>query len=275
MTALLVGFEGAIPLALADSDVGVVVLAAPGPRTWMKTVQRAVKDAKIPYPTRIFFGAGDSSVQQGNLQDDIRELEDEGAHTIAVVPLDTMPFSPSFRQWKYLLGSGFQPGFNNVPLFPVQKNSTIQFGEPLNDSAVVVEILLDRIQEISRKAAEESVIILAQGPRDEGDNDEWDIILQRLTKRIQERGRFKRVEAAILRDDAPSEARQAALSALRKKVDHAAQDSARVLVVSLMLSSGGVEHKISLELRGLPYIYNNKALLPDDRISEWIRSQLP
>ena len=53
------------------------------------------------------------------------------------------------------------------------------------------------------------------------------------------------------------------------------QAGLRTIVVTLLLAPGGIEHKIGLELRGLNYAFNTKTLLPDSRISEWIRSQVP
>ena len=127
-------------------------MAHGGTSAWNKTVKKAVKGADLPYPYRIFYGMGDTAAQQHELQDAVTDLEDEGAHTIYVVPLLVSSYSEVARQWRYLLGLDVQAGFMNVPLFPVQKHSTIRLGDPLNDSAVVVEILLDRAREISVNA---------------------------------------------------------------------------------------------------------------------------
>ena len=179
------------------------------------------------------------------------------------------------RQWKYLLGVDVQPGFANNPLFPVQKHATIHFFDPLNDSAVAVEILLDRAHEISANPSRESVIIVARGPNDNSDNLRWIEILKNISVRLKERGGYKSVEGITLRDDAPAAVRQQAVEYLRQRVRVVEQSGSRALVVTLLLSAGGIEHKIGLELRGLNYAFNTKALLPDSRISEWIRSQVP
>jgi sirohydrochlorin ferrochelatase len=270
--ALVASFPGRLR---ADSEIGVLIMAEAGPRVWTKTVNKTVKNANLSYPTRVFFGPADSAVQQGTLQDDIRDLEDSGVHTVVVVPLIISPYHQAYKQWKYLLGLDIQAGYNTTPLFPIDKHSTIRFAEPLNDSAVVVEILLDRIQEISRKPAEESVVIVTAGARDKGDNNQWLETLKRLCARLKDRGGFKSVVAVTLRDDATSQEREQALLAFRHAVQGIQQNGDRALVVPLMLSEGGIEHKISLELRGVAYTYNNKPLLPDTRMSEWIRSQLP
>ena len=259
----------------SESEVGVIVVANSGSKTWTKSVHAAVRAANMPYTTRVFMGAGDSPMQQADLQAIVHDLEDDGANTIVVIPLTSSPFSEAFRQWRYLLGVDVQPGFNNTPLFPVERHSTIRFAEPLNDSAVVVEILLDRIQEISRKAAEESVFVVTYGPRDSSDNTRWLRTLQNLSRRVQERGNFKSVEGISLRDDiASGDDRPKSMEEFRKKVEKV-QVNSRVVIVSLALTPNALENKLALELRGLSYVYNNKPLMPDARISEWIRSQLP
>ena len=242
---------------------------------WNKTVKKAVKAADLPYPYKIFYGMGDSAAQQHELQDMISDLESDGAHSIYIVPILISSYSEVARQWKYLLGIDVQPGFMNNPLFPVQKHSDIHFGDPLNDSAVVVEILLDRAQEISSNPAKETVIIVAHGPNDDSDNEKWNKIMQNVANRLKERGGYKNVEGVTLRDDAPPAVRQAAVEHLRARVKAADDAGTRVLVVTLLLAPGGIEHKIGLELRGLNYAFNTKTLLPDSRISEWIRSQVP
>jgi sirohydrochlorin cobaltochelatase len=263
------------PLHAADSDSAVLILAQSGPGAWTKSVKKAVKEAELPYPYRLFFGMGDNADEQRELQDMITSLEEGGAHTIYAVPLLVSSYSPVCRQWKFLLGIDVQPGFMNNPLFPVQKHSTIHFADPLNDSAVVVEILLDRTHEISSAPAKESVVIVTHGPNDNADNDRWIEILYSISKRLKERGGYKSVEGITLRDDAPPAVREQAVDFLRERVKAADQAGNRVLVVTLLLSAGGIEHKIGLELRGMNYVFNTKALLPDSRISEWIRSQVP
>ncbi len=262
-------------LVHGDSETAVIIMAHGGSPQWNKTVKKAVKEAQIPYPHKIFLGMGDTSSEQHQLQDMISDLEGEGAHTIYVVPLLVSSYSEVSRQWKYLLGIDVQPGFMNNPLFPVQKHSTIRFADPLNDSAVVIEILLDRAHEISTTPSKEALILVAHGPNDNTDNARWNEILQNISNRLKERGGYRSVEGITLRDDAPAATRQQAVERLRSRVQAADAAGSRVLVVGLLLAPGGIEHKIGLELRGLNYTFNTNALLPDSRISEWIRSQVP
>lgn len=275
-SALLVLAALWIPgLAGADSVVGVLVLAHGGSHVWDKAVRKTVKQAEIPYPTLTFFGVGNSRDEVSELQDYVHYLEDRGAHTIVVVPLLTTSYTDVYRQWKYLLGQGVQPAYINNPSFPVEHKADIQFVEPLNDDPIVAEILLERIQDMSQSPPQESVFIVAHGPIDEGDNNAWLATLARLARRVQDRGHFKNVQGMTLRDEARPEVRSAAVQALRDKIETASRGGDRILVVPLLLAPGGIENKIDLALKGLDYAFNAKTLLPDHRISQWIRSKAP
>lgn len=245
-----------------------------GPQ-WNATVKKAVKGAELTAPYKLFFGMGDNAAQVRKLQSYVKSLERDGVHTIVVVPMLVSAYSEVARQWKYLFGIDVQPGFINNPVFPVQKRSNIRFADPLNDSSVVVEILLDRAQEISDDPSKESVIIVSHGPNDESDNLRWNQILRNLSARIQERASFKSVEGVTLRNDAPSAVRGRAIQALRGRIQQIDANGGRALVVLLLLAQGGIENKLALELRGLQYTLNTKTLLPDSRMSDWIRSQVP
>jgi hypothetical protein len=274
---ILMFLAGLLPArpAVAASDRAVIILAQGGSPLWTRAVKRVVKAAKLPCPHVIFFGLGDTMVERTELQEDVLAMEGKGAHTIIVVPLLVSPFSKAARQWKYLFGVDVQPGFINIPLFPLEKHATIQFSDPLNDSAAAMEILLDRAHEISSQPAKESVVIVANGPNDESDNRRWGRILQSLSEGVQKRGGYATVEGVTLREDAPSVIRRQSIQALRDRVEAIDREGRQTLIVLNTLTSDGLENRVDLELRGLNFALNTKALMPDSRLSEWIRSQVP
>ena len=256
------------------SNFGVLVMAHGGSPTWNKTVTGIVHDAEIPYPTRIFFGMGANKDEASNLQDQVNALQDAGVHTIIVVPLLVSSYSEVYRQWRYLLGVDVQPGFN-VPLFPIEKRAEIQFSDPLNDDPIVALVLLDRAREISQNPEQEAVLLVAHGPNDNSDNAKWTAMLRRLSNVIQQRGHFKSVDGMTLRDDAPDEVRSAAIEKMRDRVEELDQAGLKVLVIPFLIAPGGIENKVGIALKGLDYSLNAKVLLPDHRISQWIRSKVP
>jgi hypothetical protein len=47
-----------------------------------------------------------------------------------------------------------------------------------------------------------------------------------------------------------------------------------VLIVPLLLSYGGIEKGIRQRLDGLDYVMAQRALMPDDRLREWVRQSI-
>ena len=47
----------------------------------------------------------------------------------------------------------------------------------------------------------------------------------------------------------------------------------RVLIVPVLLSFGGIEQGLSKRLDGLDYTMASQAIMPDERLVEWIRLQ--
>src|SRR5258708_37968505 len=60
--------------ARADSEAAVVIMAHGGGTGWNKTGKRAVKEAGLPYPYRIFYGMGDNATEPRHLPLCISEL---------------------------------------------------------------------------------------------------------------------------------------------------------------------------------------------------------
>ncbi len=50
----------------ADSESGIIIMSHGGDSQWNKTVKKAVKEADLPYPYKIFYGMGDSAVNSRN-----------------------------------------------------------------------------------------------------------------------------------------------------------------------------------------------------------------
>ena len=88
------------------------------------------------------------------------------------------------------------------------------------------------------------------------------------------RTRFSRIEYLTVRDDAPKLVQAKATAELRAVVEGAVREGASALVVPLLLSYGGIEAGIRERLEGLPYRMAHQALLPDERLSEWVLMQV-
>jgi hypothetical protein len=77
-----------------------------------------------------------------------------------------------------------------------------------------------------------------------------------------------------VRDDARVAIREAATAELRALVEKRHRDGDRVLIIPVLLSFGGIEQGIRKRLDGLDYVMAPQAIMPDDRMVDWIAAQL-
>ena len=105
------------------------------------------------------------------------------------------------------------------------------------------------------------------------ESDLWLENMDTLVERMRPHTRFSRIEYLTVRDDASDPVRAQATAALRAVVGGALQEGKSVLIVPLLLSYGGIEVGIQRRLEGLSYRMADQALLPDERLSEWVRMQ--
>src|SRR4029077_16910351 len=120
----------------------------------------------------------------------------------------------------------------------------------------------------------ESILLVTQGAMDDADNSRWLAILRHLAEDIRQHGHFRSVEGLAVRDEARPEVRQQAYDLLRVRVEELNRTGGRVLVVPLVFSPD-IDNKIGVTLKGLEYTLNGRLLLPDHRISQWLRSKAP
>ncbi len=162
---------------------------------------------------------------------------------------------------------------------PLEINVPVKLTPALDDHPLVARVLYERIKAISREPAREFVILVAHGPNEEEHNVKWLQTMESLASQIQEltqkeQGtRFKGIFCVTVRDDAPPLIYNQAKEHLRALVRQASREG-EVLVVPLLLASGGVEEGIWERLKGLQYRRSEQMLLPHPLITEWIESQV-
>jgi sirohydrochlorin ferrochelatase len=221
-------------------------------------------------------------------------LVERGARQIVAVPLFVSPHSAIFPSIEYLLGlrpdappelaayakmnhaaegEEHHPAEGFDPSTPIRSSASISMGAALGRHPLVSEILLSRATAISAAPENEVVIVVAHGPVSDDENTRWLADMEALVEPMRARSRFHRIEYMTVRDDAPEPIRSQATAELRSRVERASQEGKRVLVVPLLLSFGGIEQGIRGRLEGLQYEMSTQALLPDDRIIQWVLLQ--
>jgi len=268
--AVLVSLEGAAA-AETPRQVGVLVLAHGGSEEWNRQVRESVAQAELGVPTEIAFGMGMHAQEAAGMQDAIERLIRQGSARLIVVPLLVSSASDVMRQFEYLLGLRQDGPWEEIE--PLALSLPVAMTGALDADPLVGDILLERARALSHAPAQESVALIAHGPTSDEDNAHWLRVMDALAEQLKRAAGFRAVVPVTMRDDAPEPIVEEATRAMREQITRMGQES-RVLVVPLLLATGGIEHKIPQRLAGLVYAYSGEALLPHPALSRWIAKQV-
>lgn len=267
---------------------GVLLLAHGGKQNWNEEVMKIAALVDGQMPVEVAFGMA----SKRNIQKAIDRLVARKVDRIVAVPLFVSSHSSVITSTEFLLGQRSEAppelaafakmdhggghgshhgGASEVDsVAPVKSPVTIDILPALNADPVVSEILLSRAAAISRKPGSEVVVIVAHGPVSDDANGRWLADMRSLAEQMRSKSAYKRIEYLTVRDDAPEPVRSRATAELRQVVQRAADEGTSVLVVPLLVSYGGIEDGIRKRLEGLRYTMADRALLPDERIAQWV-----
>lgn len=280
--ALNIGSLDAAPY----SSRGILLLAHGGKPSWNEEVRKVAAAVSKTMPVEVAFGMA----SKRSIQSAIGRLEARGVDQIFAVPLFISSNSSVITSTEFLLGlreeapadlaifvrmdhghgGDHGKGHDPDPIKPVNSRAKIKMLSALNAHPLVADILLSRARALSRVPEKEVVVIVAHGPVSDETNKLWLADMGRLASLIARSSNFRGVEYLTVRDDAPAPMRDAATTELRSVVSRASSEGCQVLIVPLLLSYGGIEEGIRKRLEGLDYSMSAQALLPDERLIEWI-----
>ena len=269
---------------------GVLLLAHGGSDDWNREVLALAERVDSTRPVEVAFGMANKRA----IRDAVDRLAEREVSNIVAVPLFVSSHSSVMRATEYLLGSRDEappelqafarmgarrdsdradndPGFDRTT--PLEATVPISVTTALDDHALVADILLSRVTDVSRMPEDEVVVLVAHGPSSEEDNALWLDSMETLADRMRPRTRVSRIECLTVRDDARDPVRSQATAELRALVEDALQEGKSALIVPLLLSYGGIEVGIRRRLEGLTYRMAEQALLPDERLSQWVLMQ--
>ncbi|MYI75634.1 MAG: hypothetical protein F4057_10090 [Acidobacteria bacterium] len=289
---LLVVLAAALLLPGVVEAQGVLLLAHGGRDEWNRHVLELAAQVESERPVEVAFGMASKRA----IQDAVDRLAGRDVTKIVAVPLFVSSHSSVMHATEYLLGSrddappqmellgrmasrreaagggGGDPDFEWTT--PVATTVPITVATALDSHELVADILTSRALDISEQPDEEVVVLVAHGPSSDEYNAVWLENMSVLAARMRRHADFSRIEYLTVRDDAPDEVQDQATAELRAVVERAVQEGKSVLVVPLLLSYGGIEVGIRERLEGLQYRMAHRALLPDDRLSEWVLQQV-
>ena len=289
---LVVALAAALLVPGVVEAQGVLLLAHGGRDEWNGQVLELASQVESERPIEVAFGMA----SKRTIQDAVDRLTERDVTNIVAVPLFVSSHSSVMHATEFLLGSrddappeleffgrmgarrAAASGADGDPDFewttPVATTLPITVATALDSHELVADILLSRALDISEQPDEEVVVLVAHGPSSEEDNAAWLENMNVLAERMRGHADFSRIEYLTVRDDAPDEVKDQATAELRAVVERGVQDGKSVLIVPLLLSYGGIEVGIRERLEGLQYRMAHQALLPDDRLSEWVLQQV-
>ena len=287
LTALVLSVMFALPLA-AQTE-GILLLAHGGSDTWNEEVLNLATRIDQATPVEVAFGMA----KKRTIQDGVDRLSERGVAGIVAVPLFISSHSSIIRATEYLLalreetvpeleiyarmdhGSNTEPAAHEAmfdPTTPVETTVPIRLTPALDRHPLVADILVSRAEAVSRNPEEEVAVIVAHGPVSDEDNTAWLEDMGALAELMRQKTRLSRIEYLTVRDDAPKPIRNQAEAELRALVERVSGEGKNALIVPLLLSYGGIEKGIRKRLEGLPYRMSSQALLPDNRLDQWVMS---
>lgn len=275
---------------IAESDIGVLVLAHGAGKEWDLAVLDAVASVRGNYKKEIAFGMGDAKT----IQRAIDKLESAGAKKIVVVPLFLSSHSEMYRQIEYVLGSRDEPdilfwilmdaagsenehkehGASSNMLEKVKFKVSYKIASPINYHPLIAKILEGRLDEIISASELASVFILAHGPISAEDNKEWLRDLEKYGKLLSTKFESAKFFGMTFRDDAPPFIKDAAIKKIQDAVALEKSKGRKVIVVPFLLAPGGREEEVKRILENCGCEIIDGAILPHQNVSKWIEEQL-
>ncbi len=273
-----------------DSSTGVLLLAHGGQPEWNERVVSVATGVDQQYPTEIAFGMA----SRASIQGAVDRLAQRGVTSIVAVPLFVSSHSSVITSTAFLLGlrsvapadlklfakmnhashgAAADLGDDQAPAdpaSPVSSRLPIRMTPALNGHPLVGQVVVDRARSISTSPGDEAVILVAHGPVPEDDNRRWLDDMAKVAAQVRTAVPFASVDYLTVRDDAGTVIKEAATRELRSKVEQQRALGRRVLVVPHLLSFGGIEQGLRKRLEGLAYTMTAQALMPDDRIVQWV-----
>ena len=293
LVALVAGLGLSVSAQEPAAKPGILLLAHGGQPQWNERVHAVAATANQSQPTEVAFGMA----SRASIQGAIDKLAARGVTEIVAVPLFVSSHSSVITSTEYLLGlrpeapkdlaifakmnhasHGAPAAVDHSahggpavdPASPVTTTLKIRMTPALNRHPLIGAIVADRAKSISKLPEKEAVILVAHGPVPDDDNRRWLEDMAVLAEQTRASAPYASVDYLTVRDDAGPAMREAATKELRDKVQAQLAQGRRVLIVPHLMSFGGIEQGVRKRLEGLDYTMTEQALMPDDRIVQWV-----
>ncbi|WP_410513451.1 CbiX/SirB N-terminal domain-containing protein [Paenibacillus sp. BR2-3] len=229
---------------------------------WVRIVEEAVSG--LPLCEEIPVAVSFLELVEGRLiQDGINKLEHGGVTDILVIPLFVSSGSTHVDEIEYALGAKAEPEREtDLELFTVK--ARVHYGYPVDDDPDIAVMIWDKLREMSKDPARETILLVGHGSVHDGFRQRWQKGIGSLANRVREVSGVAAADYALLNPDS-----------VRDKVEYWSGKGHDVLVAPLFLSEGYfTKVVIPRKLKGLTYRYSGKTLLPHPLLPHWIGNQV-
>jgi sirohydrochlorin cobaltochelatase len=245
------------------------------PSAWEQHVLNAVQSVQAvsTLPVSVGFGMWETPCFQ--------QAVDHMQHhaklkRLFVIPLFISSHSMVISAQKYIFGAS-----RLKPLFPagIEKlkfDGEIKYLSAIDYHPIVSEILADRARSLIEKAGagQNEIILVMHGPVGPIANRKWLRMGDKYAADLTAKLSVVKAHVVSLQDDAPTPIRNYNSKTLRKLVSSINSRGNHPIVLPLLLSEGGIQKGIEERLTGLNYFWSGEALLPDARLSEYLRARV-
>lgn len=226
--------------------------------SWVEMVDEAVSRINTNVPITVCF----LEMVKGRLiEDGVRELERKGVERIIAIPLFVASGSTHIDEIGCLLGviKADQVMFGEE-ISPILTEAEIIYCPPMDDHPLIVDIVEQRIRELSVNPDEEVLLLVGHGADEGVYHAKWEAVLKRLAVTLRGRLKLKGASYGTLH---PDNLHKRAQAVTRKN---------RTIVIPLFLSEGYFTKRvIPSRLEGLSYVYNGKSYLPHPNVTRWLQ----
>lgn len=198
------------------------------------------------------------------IQDGIDRLEAAGVTDMLAIPLFVSSGSKHVDEIGWALGA-YDKIAVETNLERFRMRAALTYGKPVDVDPEIVEVLLDRLRELSVVPGSESLLLIGHGSEHAGLYEAWRRGLRELAAEVRTRGGYADAEIAMLRPDSAADA----VGRLRAR-----RPGCEVLAVPVFLGEGYFTTEVvPKRLANLGCRYRGRTLMPHPLIAEWIARQ--
>jgi sirohydrochlorin ferrochelatase len=232
---------------------------------WVSLVDESVEAAREQLESSLPIEAAFLELVDGRLiQDGIDRLEAAGVTHLFALPLFVSTGSTHVDEIGWALGAYSEPR-TETDLERYRTSAQLTYGKPMDDDQEVVDIVLDRLKELSVFPAKESVLLIGHGSKELGFQEFWEKGLASIGDQLKKLGGYGACSSALL---LPNQVQE------RWESLHSKYPQNKIVVVALFLSEGYfTKEVIPRRLEGLECLYNGRALMPHSKVVNWIVRQ--